>query len=191
MTTIVLFHSAQGLRPGVVAFADRLRAAGHTVHTPDYFDGHVFDDLDEGVAYRDRLGIPEIGRRGMAAVDGLPADVVYSGFSLGTGPAQMLTQTRPGALGAILMHGCLPSAAFGSPWPAAVPLAIHTMADDPWVDLGVARALADEASGELFLYPGSGHLFLDEDLPDYDKDAAALVDERVLAFLERIDARST
>lgn len=187
MTTLVLFHSAQGLRPGVIAFADRLRAAGHVVHTPDFFDGNVFDELDEGVAYRDQLGIAEIARRGQAAVAGLPADVVYGGFSLGTGPAQMLAQTRPGARGALLMHGCLPSAAFGTPWPAAIPIAIHTMADDPWVDLDVARALtADATSGELHLYPGSGHLFLDEDLPDYDKDAAALVQERVLTFLDRL-----
>lgn len=187
MTTIVLFHSAQGLRPGVHSFADRLRAAGHVVHTPDFFDGKVFDDLDDGVAYRDQLGIPEIARRGQAAVDVLPANVVYGGFSLGTGPAQMLAQTRPGTLGAVLMHGCLPSAAFGTPWPASVPLAIHTMADDPWVDLDVARALTDEAaSGELLSYPGSGHLFLDEDLPDYDKESAELVHERVLEFLDRI-----
>ena len=45
MTEIVLFHSALGLRPGVTAAADRLRAAGQTVHTPDYYDGEVFDDL--------------------------------------------------------------------------------------------------------------------------------------------------
>lgn len=186
MTTMVLFHSAQGLRPGVHAFADQLRAAGHTVHTPDYFDGNVFDDLADGVAYRDQLGIPEVARRGQAAVENLPNDVVYAGFSLGSGPAQLLAQTRPGALGALLFHGCLPSAAFGTPWPDSVPLAVHTMADDPWVDLDVARGLVGEAKeGELFTYPGSGHLFLDPDLPDYDKAAADLVLERVLAFIGR------
>jgi hypothetical protein len=34
MAEVVLFHSVLGLRPGVIA-ADRLRTAGHTVHTPD------------------------------------------------------------------------------------------------------------------------------------------------------------
>ena len=33
MTDIVLLHHAQGLTPGVHAFADELRAAGHQVTT--------------------------------------------------------------------------------------------------------------------------------------------------------------
>lgn len=49
MAEIVLFHSALGLRPGVRAASDRLRSAGHTVHTPDLFDGRVFDRMDEGL----------------------------------------------------------------------------------------------------------------------------------------------
>lgn len=40
MAEVVLFHHAQGLTPGVVAFADELRRAGHTVHTPDLLDGY-------------------------------------------------------------------------------------------------------------------------------------------------------
>ena len=49
MAEIVLFHSALGLRPGVRAASDRLRSAGHTVHTSDLFDGRVFDRMDEGL----------------------------------------------------------------------------------------------------------------------------------------------
>jgi dienelactone hydrolase len=187
MTEIVLFHSALGLRPGVHAFADRLRAAGHTVHTPDYFDGEQFDDLDAGVAKRDALGIEEIGRRGVAAVDGLPEDLVYAGFSLGTGPAQLLAQTRPGARAALLLHGALPAAALGAPWPEDVPLAVHTMEGDPWVDLDAARALtAEAADGELHLYPGDGHLFADPDLPEYDRAAADRMLHSSLEFLARV-----
>ena len=51
MAEIILFHHAQGLTPGVVAFADRLRAAGHPVHTPDLFHGRTFDTIDEGFAF--------------------------------------------------------------------------------------------------------------------------------------------
>lgn len=187
MTDILLFHSALGLRPGVHAFADALRTAGHTVHTPDLYDGEVFDRLERGVAKRDALGIPEIARRGASAAEGLPADLVYAGFSLGVGPAQMLAQTRPGARGALLLHGALPAAAFETPWPASVPLAIHAMDADPEVDLAVARELAAEAAdGELHLYPGTGHLFADSDLPEYDATAAELLRERCLAFLARV-----
>lgn len=186
MNEIVLFHSALGLRPGVHTFADGLRAAGHRVHTPDLFDGATFDELEAGVAHRDLLGIAEIAARAQATVADLPASLVYAGFSLGAGPAQLLAQTRGGSRGAILMHGALPSTAFGCPWPRGVPLAIHAMHDDEWVDMTVAQALADEAGGTLDLYPGSGHLFADPDLPDFDADAANLMLGRTLAFLERL-----
>ena len=36
---------------------------------------------------------------------------------------------------------------------------------------------------EVFTYPGDAHLFVDSSLPAHDPEAAALVDERVLAFL--------
>jgi dienelactone hydrolase len=39
---------------------------------------------------------------------------------------------------------------------------------------------------ELFLYPGNRHLFADNSLPDYDKEAAALLKERVLVFLAAV-----
>ena len=94
MATVLLFHHAQGQTPGFLAFADDLRAASHTIHAPDLYDGRTFDDLREGV------GFPEIIRRGSDAAKGLPAEIVYAGFSLGVLPAQALAQTRPGARGA-------------------------------------------------------------------------------------------
>ena len=188
MKNIVLFHSALGLRPGVHGFADHLRAAGHTVHVPDYYDGEVFDDLDAGIAYRDALGIAEIGQRAQNAVADLPTDLIYAGFSLGAGPAQMLAQTRPGARGAVLMHGALPAEAFGVPWPVDVPLEIHAMRDDAWVDIPTATTLSGKsAAGQMHLYPGSGHLFDDPDLPDYDPAASDLMRGRVLTFLACTD----
>ena len=51
MTEIVLFHHAQGLTPGVTAFAEELRHAGHIVHTPDLFDGHTFDSIEKGMSF--------------------------------------------------------------------------------------------------------------------------------------------
>jgi len=183
MVNIVLFHSALGLRPSVHDIADRFRAAGHVVHTPDLFEGQVFDNLDEGVACRDAIGIPELARRSSTAADDLPADSVYAGFSMGAASAQLLAMTRPGARGALLYHAALPSAAFGTAWPDRLPLQIHTTENDPWVDLDIARALAAEASGELHTYPGSGHLFTDPDTPGYDAAATEALIERSLTLL--------
>lgn len=187
MTEIVVFHSAYGLRPAVSDFADGLRAGDHTVHTPDLYDGAVFDTLEEAVAKRDEIGIGGLIQRATSAVESLPAELVYAGFSMGCGPAQLLAQTRTGARGALLMHGALPSQAFEVPWPAGVALEIHGMEDDPLFDVGVARELLSEApDGTLRLYPGAAHLFADPGLSDYDETAAALMLRRALAFVARL-----
>jgi dienelactone hydrolase len=192
MAEVVLFHHAQGLTPGVAAFADELRRAGHTVHAPDLYDGRTFATLEEGLSYAEEIGFDEVTERGIQAAEALPAELVYAGFSLGLGPAQRLAQTRPGARGALLFYACLPVSEFGPSWPAGVPVQIHAMESDPefdngW-DLPAARALVEEAEdGELFLYPGDQHLFADSSLPSYDADAAALLGQRVLNFLDRID----
>jgi dienelactone hydrolase len=185
---VLLFHHAQGLTPGCLSFADRLRTAGHVVHVPDLYEGRSFADLDDGVAYADVVGLDEIIERGRLAADSLPSEIVYAGFSLGSLPAQMLAQTRPGARGALLFHGCNPTSEFGGPWPEGVPLQIHTMDADEWVELDVARELVEEIErAELFLYPGDRHLFADDSLADYDQEAAALLRQRVLSFLDGID----
>lgn len=182
MAEVLLFHHAHGLTPGCLAFAETLRGAGHVVHSPDLYEGKTFDSLDEGVAHAEGLGMEAVIERGEDAAEGLPDDLVYAGFSLGALPAQKLAQTRPRARGALLLHACVPAAVFGA-WPAGVPLQIHTMEADEWVEIDEARDLARTARGELFLYPGAGHLFADEGLPGYDAEAAALLERRVLAFL--------
>jgi dienelactone hydrolase len=188
---VLLFHHAQGLTSGVLAFADELRAAGHVVHAPDLYDGKTFADLDDGVGYAREVGFDTIGERGRLAAEGLPNELVYAGFSLGAASAQMLAQTRPGAKGALLFHGCVPASEFGGPWPEGVPLQIHLMDGDEWAlegDLDAARELDDTVeSAELFLYPGDRHLFADNSLADYDESAATLLKQRVLSFLDNID----
>jgi dienelactone hydrolase len=189
MTTVLLFHHALGQTTWFLAFAEELREAGHTVHAPDLYEGKTFEDIDEGVADAKQVGFGEIFRRGSAAAEELPADIVYAGFSLGGMPAQSLAQTRPGARGALFFHSALPPSEFDSPWPEGVPLQIHMMDADPWAeeDLPAAEALVQEVEdAELFLYPGSGHLFADSSVDDYDEKAAGLLKERALAFLDRV-----
>jgi len=188
MAEVVLFHHAQGLTAGVIAFADALRGAGHTVHTPDLFAGRTFDTIEAGMSFVEEVGFGEMIERGTRAVDGLPAEIVYAGFSLGVVVAQKLAQTRAGARGALLFYACVPVSEFGTTWPAGVPVQIHGMDADPIFvgegDIDAARALVAEAEdGELFLYPGDQHYFADNSLPTFDAEATALLTQRVLAFL--------
>jgi len=192
MAEVLLFHHAQGLTPGVRAFADELRAAGHTVHAPDLFDGRTFGSIDEGVAHAREIGFDTILDCGVHLADDLPNGLVYAGMSLGEMVAQKLAQTRPGARGALLFYSCIPISgewAFG-PWPDGVPVQIHGMDADPIFvgegDIEAAREIVDKVDdAELFLYPGDQHDFADSSLPTYDAEATALLTSRVLEFLDR------
>jgi dienelactone hydrolase len=188
MATVLLFHHAQGLTPGVLSFAEEVRRSGHSVLTPDLYQGKTFESIEEGMAYAKEIGVDNIRQNAARVADELPNDVVFGGFSLGGMSAQMLAQTRP-SKGALLFHSSAPPMMFGAEWPADLPVQIHAMDADPYFmedgeDIDAARHIVDTSKdAELFLYPGNGHLFMDSSLPEYDKAAADLVTERVIAFL--------
>ncbi|WP_406404841.1 dienelactone hydrolase family protein [Streptomyces sp. NBC_00879] len=191
MAEVLVFHHGHGLTVGVRRFAEQLRRAGHTVHVPDLFEGQIFDSLEKGMGYAGDAGFGTVIARGTAAAEGLPAELVYLGFSLGVLPAQKLAQTRPGARGALLLEACVPVAEFGGTWPDDVPVQVHGMDADPFFavegDVDAARALVETAAdAELYLYPGDRHLFTDSSLPSHDEHAATQATDRVLDFLDRI-----
>ena len=188
----MLFHHAQGLRPDVTGWADSLREAGHEVATPDLYDGVTFDRLDDGIAHRDELGIPALTQKAAQFLEGFPEDLVYAGFSMGASTAHYFAVTRPGARGALLMHGTAPPQSLrGAGWPAATPVQVHYADGDPYMDadnIGVlAQSVRDAGAPlEVFRYPGGGHLFADPDGPDYDEVSAKLMLERELHFLAEL-----
>ena len=195
MAEVVLFHHVQGLTDGVRTFADELRAGGHTVHTPDLFDGALPATIEDGIAFADGIGVKVLAERAARFVAGLPEGLVYAGFSMGAATAQRLAQTRAGTHGALLYEGCISPTgewSFG-PWPAGVAVQVHGMDKDPYFalegDLDAARELVQTLGPELaqlYTYPGDKHLFADSSLPSYDPAAAALVLERSRAFLDRL-----
>lgn len=186
---VVVFHSLLGLRPGVLQWASYLRDAGHVVHTPDLYGGRVFATSAEAAAGIADIGFDGVLERARAAVSDLPNELVYAGFSNGGACAEMLAATRPGARGAVLMHAPLPIKDLGwATWPTSVPVQVHFKERDQLrapatVEGFAAKVRASGAGYEEFLYEGGGHLFADPDLPHYDARAAALMTERVLAFL--------
>lgn len=195
MANVVIFHHIQGLTPGMRRMADTIRDAGHDVHAPDLHDGRVFETIEEGAAFR-QSGAAEVDVRADEVVAQLPDDLVYIGVSSGVMQAQRLAQTRSGARGAVLIESTIPITgewAFGA-WPEGVPVQIHGADADEFFagegDIDAAREIvATVDDGELFIYPGDQHLFEDDSLPSYDAEATALLTERVLAFLDRVDSR--
>ena len=80
MAEVLLFHHAQGLTPRIIALADTLRSAGHIVHTPDLFEGRIFDTLEQGMSFVREVGFGELMERGVRAAEGMPTELVYAGF---------------------------------------------------------------------------------------------------------------
>ncbi len=195
MAEVLLFHHVMGLTNGVQSFAQALRDGGHTVHVPDLFDGRRPGSIDEGMQLVREVGDEPLLALAEHAALGLPPELVYAGFSFGAGLAQTLAQTRTGTRGALLFESCLPVTgewAIG-PWPEGVAVQIHGMDNDPYFalggDLDAARelvALVGPALAELFVYPGDRHLFADSSLPSFDAEAAALLTQHALEFLDRL-----
>lgn len=195
MAEILLFHHLQGRTDGVRALADALGAGGHTVHVPDLFDGELPASLEEGSALTKRIGGDVLDQHADRIAADLRPDLVYAGVSWGAAIAQRLAQTRPGARAALLYEACLPVTgewAIG-PWPDGVAVQVHGMEQDPFFglegDVDAARELVSIVGperGELFVYPGDGHLFTDRSLPSYDAEATALVVSHSRDLLDRL-----
>lgn len=199
MAELLLLHHIRGLTPGVRELAERWRAHGHVVHTPDLFDGELPGSLEEGFALKDRIGDDEVQRRVTQALDELPrgdVPLVLGGISYGVALVQPVARTRPGVAGAVLLEACLPvSGDWGiGPWPADRQVQVHGMQDDEFFghegDLDAARELVaslPEGVGEVVVHPGSAHLFTDSSLPTSDPAATSVVVDRVAELLGRLD----
>ncbi len=191
MSNIALFHSVLGVRPGITDAAHRLTAAGHEVTVVDQYDGRVFDDYETASSYAEGIGYPALMQGAVRAVADLADGFIAVGFSNGGGMAEYVATQR--TLGGVVMaSGALGLDELGvEAWPTGLPAQIHYSVDDPfrnqaWID-SVASAVRDaESSLEMFDYPGAGHLFADESLPDeYDRADAELLWERIIDFCAR------
>ncbi|MEU6077663.1 dienelactone hydrolase family protein [Micromonospora sp. NPDC047074] len=185
MGHVVLLHSVYGLRPAVLAAADRLRAAGHHVVTPDLYGAPAVDTIEEGFALLDRVGEAAVLGRARAALHEAPPDAVLAGLSMGAGMAGALLGERPDAAALLLLHG-----AGGAPEAVrpGLPVQLHMADPDeypPEPELGRWQRAMAGAGADLSVhrYPGVGHFYTDPDLPDHDPAATAQTWDRALAFL--------
>lgn len=185
---IMLFHSAYGLTPSVAAAAERLRAAGHQVWTPDLYGGRTVGTVEEGVELRDEIGKDELLKRAvLAAAPYSERGLVYMGLSLGASIAQTLALGDEKARGLLLFHGTSDLAESASV--DELPVQLHVADPDPfethdWLSSWYLQMRKAGADVEIYRYPGAGHVFTDPELPDWDEEAAEQTWSVALAFIE-------
>ncbi|NES13035.1 MULTISPECIES: dienelactone hydrolase family protein [Micromonospora] len=185
MAHILLLHSVYGLRPAVLAAAERFRAVGHQVTTPDLYGVPATDSVEQGFALFEKVGRDTVLDRARAAAAELPAETVLAGFSMGAGVAGALLAERPAAAALLLLHGTGGAPESVRP---GLPVQLHLADPDeyePDDEVAQWRQAMTAAGAEMSVhrYPGPGHLYTDPDLPDHQALAAALTWDRALAFL--------
>lgn len=188
MTIVVLFHSVYGLRPVEFDAADRFRAAGHEVITPDLYAGRRASSIDQGFGLMEQIGWPLICERAARAIDDLPDSTVLAGISMGAGVVSNLWPRRPHTRGVLLLHALvdIPGNVCRN-----LPVQVHVADPDsfaPVKQLSAWQARAAELgiAAQVFTYPGVGHFYTDTGLPDYDATAAGSTWQRSLAFLDAL-----
>ena len=180
MAEVVLFHHVQGLTDGVRAFAEELRAGGHTVHTPDLFDGERPATIDDGIAFVDGIGARRSTSASTGPSPGCPPALVYGGFSLGS--PRRSGSPRPGRARAAR---CCTRRASRSPATGLRPVAgWRRRADprhgqDPFFalegDLDAARELVERSAppGRPVPDPATGTCSTTARSPSYDPGAGS------------------
>jgi len=187
---VVVLHPWWGLNADVLAFADRLAAAGYAVAAPDLYHGDVVDTIeaaDERVGQLDgaeAMAIVRAAVADLAAKLGVVGRIAVLGFSLGASFA--IAAAHPAVRGTILYYGTGdPSHAAGTQPVLGHFAEADAYEDDAWVTqfAGALRATGHETV--FHRYPGTGHWFAEPSRDAYRAEAAELAFERTLAFLAR------
>ena len=175
MAEALLFHHAQGQTAGFHAFANELRSAGHTVHTPTSSTAAPLGRSTRVWHTPERSASARSSSAGCTLRTRCPASSSTPVFAR-RGAGAAARADAPGRKRALLFYSCLPTSEFGTSWPADAGADPRMDADPIFVDEGdidAARELVESAEdAELFLYPGDQHYFADSSLPSYDESAA-------------------
>lgn len=193
---VLVLHAWWGLTSVFTDVCDRLAAAGYVALAPSlYADGATAESIAEAealIAAHDRAP-GEAEAVVLAAVEqlrGLPevtdAGIGVIGFSMGAYWALRLSQVRPADVSAVVaVYGT----GNGDYRAARAAYLGHFAEQDEFEPLEGVRALEStiRATGRevaFYVYPGTGHWFVEPNRPEYDAEAADLVWERTLAFLK-------
>ena len=193
---IVVIHEWWGLNEQIRGVARWLAREGYVAIVPDLYHGQVAADPElahelsralEGEGPYTDLG---------AAIDWLHGQpeaaksrIGVLGFCVGGGLSQRLALRRTDLSAAVMFYGA-PETGAAALKQLGCPLLAHFGATDRGIPAGrsdeLRKGLAEAGKvGEVYVYPGAGHAFMNETRPSYHPDAARQAWARTLAFLQR------
>jgi carboxymethylenebutenolidase len=190
---VVLFHAWWGLNDDIVAFAERLAAAGFAVVAPDLFGGQVASTIEEADQLSSSSDESVIQAIVPAAVDllaerlGPDAPLAAIGFSFGAAWAIWAPTVRDRVRATVVFYGTWVGSVLSR---ARVPVLGQFAEDDPYE---TAETVAEfeqrlRVAGRdvvIHRYPGTGHWFAEPSKDAYRAEAADLAFERTVDFLKR------
>jgi carboxymethylenebutenolidase len=190
---VVVFHAWWGLNDDVVAYVDRLAAAGFAVVAPDLFSGQVastIEDADRLSGAADEAAVDAIA---LAAVDhladrlGPAARLAALGFSFGAAWSMWSPAERDRLVASVVYYGSIEGPSLSR---ASVPVLGHFAETDPYESdeaIAAFEATLRSAGRDVVIhrYPGTGHWFAEPSRDAYRAAAAELAFERTVAFLGR------
>jgi carboxymethylenebutenolidase len=194
---VVVLHPWWGLNDDVIAYADRLAAAGFAVAAPDMFGGQVASTIEDAKRLSSSAESPEaepaVESTALAAVDDLAARLGPTsrlgvlGFSFGAAYATLIPAERDRLVASVLYYGVYTGDHLERS--SAAVLGHFAETDQFESDEGIAE-LEDgiQAAGRevtIHRYPGTGHWFAEPSRDAYAPEAADLAFERTVAFLRK------
>ena len=194
---VLVLHAWWGLTEVFTDVCDRLAGEGYVALAPGlYPGGETTASIEEAEALVDehdskREVVEGIARAALQQMSEMPAvtgeQVGVIGFSMGAYWALHLSQVCPEDIGAVVAVYGTSGGDFST---ARAAYLGHFAENDDFEPLDGVRALEDKirAAGRdvtFHVYPNTGHWFVEPNRPDvYDADAAELVWERTLTFLQ-------
>jgi carboxymethylenebutenolidase len=190
---VVVFHPWWGLNDDVVAYVDRLAAAGFAVTAPDLFGGQVASTIEEADRLSGSVDEAMVDAVARAAVDhlvdrlGPAAKLVALGFSFGAHWSMWSPAERDRLAASVVYYGSTGGSVLTR---ASVPVLGHFAETDPYeTEEGIAafEETLRSAGRDVVIhrYTGTGHWFAEPSRDAYRAEAADLAFERTVAFLRR------
>jgi carboxymethylenebutenolidase len=193
---IIVVHEWWGLNGQIRGVARRLAAEGYVAVVPDLYHGKVAGDaeyahelmrgLDEDRAIADLDAALE-WLRAEPRVDRRRIGVL--GFCMGGRLSHLMALHSPDLAAAAMFYG-RPESNAARLATLKVPLQAHFGAEDRGIGADQVEALKAALTrgrkvGDVYVYPGAGHAFMNEGGPSYHADAARQAWARTLQFFQK------